>query len=180
MEKMDREVLKKKLNKLLPDDIYIKKVLEVNQNFHARYDCIAKEYIYKINLGEYNPLDAQYIYQYNQPLNIEAMKNGIQKFLGRHDFTSFTKAKKEDSIRNISEVNLSYEGELLTISFKGDGFMQYMVRIMVGFLIEIGENKRRPDEVKEVLNAKDRRKAGITAPPQGLYLNKVIYEDVIL
>lgn len=180
MDEIDIEELKRKLNKLLPSDIYIKKVCVVNNCFHARYNAISKEYIYKMNLGEYNPLEANYIYQYNKNLNIEEMKKGIKYFLGEHDFSSFTKCKKENNVRIINEANITCENDILTISFQGNGFMQYMVRIMVGFLIEIGENKRQPEEVLEVLKAKDRTKAGMTAEPQGLYLKEVKYKEVII
>ncbi len=180
MDIMDPEELKRKLNKLLPNDIYIKKICIVNNNFHARYNAISKEYIYKINLGEYNPFEVNYVYQYNKKLNIDKMKKGIKYFLGEHDFSSFTKCKKEDNVRIIIDANIVLENDILIISFKGNGFMQYMVRIMVGFLLEIGENKRKPEDVLTVLSAKDRTKAGMTAEPQGLYLKKVNYKEVTM
>lgn len=169
--------LKKALNSLLNGNIYIKSVEEVSNDFHARFDVKQKEYIYKINLGEYNPLELEYIYQYNNKLDIDSMSKAIKLFEGEHNFKSFTKANVEidDFVRTIYEADIRLEDDILTIRFLGNGFMRYMVRNMVGFLIEIGEGKRDISDVTSVLLEEDRTKAGKTAPSCGLYLNKVIY-----
>ena len=169
--------LKKALNSLLDGSIYIKSVKEVSNDFHARFNVKQKEYIYKINLGEYNPIEKNYIYQYNNSLNIKDMKEAIKLFEGTHNFKSFTKAnvETEDFVRTIFSTDINILNNILTISFLGSGFMRYMVRNMVGFLIEIGEGKRNISDVTTVLLLEDRTKAGKTAAPEGLYLNKVIY-----
>lgn len=178
--KMTCDNIKKALNSLLPKDIYIKKVEEVNNTFHARYSVKAKEYIYIINMGEYDPITKDYEYQYNKKLDVVEMERALKYLEGTHDFKSFTKAddEHEDYERTIVQTNLIRDLKQvnkITISFLGTGFMRYMVRNMVGTLIEIGEGKRHSEDIIGILDAKDRRKAGITANPEGLYLKDVFY-----
>lgn len=172
--------LQKALNSLLSDYIYIKKVEEVSDDFHARFNVSAKEYIYKINMGEYSPIEKDYIYQYNKKLDLVEMERALKYLEGTHDFKSFSKAdeEKEDFTRTIIQTNLIRnvkDVNRFIISFLGTGFLRYQVRNMVGLLIEIGEGKRKSEDILEILEAKDRRKAGITAPPEGLYLKDVFY-----
>lgn len=169
--------LKMALNSLLDGDIYIRNVKEVDNDFHARFLVKKKEYIYKINLGEYNPLERNYVYQYNKNLDVDSMKKAIKYFEGEHSFESFTKANVEtdDFVRTIISTEIEEIDNKLIIHFVGTGFLRYMVRNIVGFLIEVGEGKRKPEEVINILEKKDRREAGKTAEPQGLYLNKVFY-----
>jgi len=172
--------LLKGINSLLPEDIYVKKVEEVSDDFHARFNAIGKEYIYKINMGEYNPLERNYCYQYNKKLDVIAMERGIKYLEGEHNFKSFTKSNDEiiDYVRNISQTSIVRDPKdlnKLIITFVGTGFMRYMVRNMVGLLIEIGEGKRKPEDIIEILKAEDRTLSGKTAPPYGLYLRNVFY-----
>ena len=172
--------LQKALNSFLSDYIYIKKVEEVSDDFHARFNVSAKEYIYKINMGEYNPIEKDYIYQYNKKLDLVEMERALKYLEGTHDFKSFSKAdeEKEDFTRTIIQTNLIRnvkDVNRFIISFLGTGFLRYQVRNMVGLLIEIGEGKRKSEDILYILEAKDRRKAGITAPPEGLYLKDVFY-----
>lgn len=172
--------LQKALNSFLSDYIYIKKVEEVNDDFHARFNVSAKEYIYKINMGEYSPIEKDYIYQYNKKLDLVEMERALKYLEGTHDFKSFSKAdeEKEDFTRTIIQTNLIRnvkDVNRFIISFLGTGFLRYQVRNMVGLLIEIGEGKRKSEDILYILEAKDRRKAGITAPPEGLYLKDVFY-----
>ncbi len=171
------EQLKKALNSLISGNIYVKSVVEVSKDFHARFDVKQKEYIYKINLGEYNPIEKDYVYQYNKSLDVNSMKSAIKLFEGIHNFKSFTKANVEtyDFVRTIYFTDITVKDNIMFITFIGTGFMRYMVRNMVGFLIEIGEGKRNILDVNSVLLEEDRTKAGKTAPAEGLYLNKVIY-----
>lgn len=178
--KMTCDNIKKALNSLLPKDIYIKKVEEVNDTFHARYSVKAKEYIYIINMGEYDPIAKDYEYQYNKKLDVVEMERALKYLEGTHDFKSFTKAddEHENYERTIVQTNLIRDLKQvnkITISFLGTGFMRYMVRNMVGTLIEIGEGKKHSEDIIGILEAKDRRKAGITANPEGLYLKDVFY-----
>ena len=169
--------LKMALNSLLDGDIYVRNVKEVDSDFHARFLVKKKEYIYKINLGEYNPLERNYVYQYNKNLDVDSMKKAIKYFEGEHSFESFTKANVEtdDFVRTIISAEIEEIDNKLIIHFIGTGFLRYMVRNIVGFLIEVGEGKRKPEEVMDILEKKDRREAGKTDEPQGLYLNKVFY-----
>lgn len=174
------EKLKGALNGMLPSDIYVKNVEVVEEDFHARFNVKAKEYIYKINMGEYNPIEKDYVYQYNKKLDVVAMERALKYLEGTHDFKSFTKAddEKDDFVRTIVQTNLTRDLKnlnIITISFLGTGFLRYMVRNMVGYLIEVGEGKHTSDDIIDVLNACDRTHAGITANPEGLYLKDVFY-----
>lgn len=178
--KITCDKLKQALNSLIPGDIYVKSVVEVKDDFHARFNVKAKEYIYKINMGEYNPLEKDYVYQYNKRLDLVEMERALKYLEGEHDFKSFSKAddEKEDYVRTIIQTNIIREIKDVnhfTISFLGTGFLRYQVRNMVGLLIEIGEGKRKSEDILEILEARDRRKAGITAPGEGLYLKDVFY-----
>ena len=178
--KISTDKLKHSINSLLASDIYVKKIREVDSNFHARFNVKEKEYIYKINMGEYNPIEKDYIYQYNKKLDLVEMEKALKYLEGTHDFKSFTKAcdEKEDYVRTIKQASFIRETKndnKVCISFLGTGFLRYMVRNMVGILIEIGEGKHKSEDVIKILEAKDRRKAGITAPPEGLYLRDVYY-----
>ncbi len=174
------EKLKHAMNSLLPKDIYVKNIEEVNDTFHARFNVKAKEYLYKINMGEYDPIEKDYVYQYGKKLDIVEIERALKYLEGTHDFKSFTKAdeEKEDYVRTIVQTNLIRDVKnvnKITISFLGTGFLRYMVRNIVGTLIEIGEGKYRSEDIIKIIDAKDRRKAGITANPEGLYLKDVFY-----
>ena len=172
--------LQKALNSLTPEDIFIRRVEPVSETFHARFNVKAKEYVYKINMGEYDPIERNYVYQYNKKLDVVEMERALKYLEGEHDFKSFSKAddEKEDYVRKIVQTNLIRtlkNVNKIEIVFLGTGFLRYQVRNMVGTLIEIGEGKRKSENIIEILNAKDRRKAGKTAAPEGLYLNDVFY-----
>ena len=174
---IDINKLKHSLNKLINDDIYIKKIEKVPDDFHARFNVIKKEYIYKINIGEYNVFDRNYIYQYNKKLDVKKMKKASKILIGTHNFKSFTKTdiKEKDYVRTIYNIKFELKNNILEIKFIGNGFLRYMVRNLVGTLIEVGSDKKGIDQVKEILLSENREKAGITAPPEGLYLKNVKY-----
>ena len=167
--------LKRALNSLLEDDIHIISVEEVDNEFHARYMVKKKTYMYIINTGEYNPVNRNSVYQLNKKLDIDKMNNAIKDFIGKHDFSSFcsNEDKKEDCNKEIYDAYIKEEGDLIFIYFTGNGFLKYMVRTMVGYLIEIGLNKRDND-IKERFKLSKREKIR-TANPEGLYLYKVEY-----
>ena len=172
--------LKDGLNSLLPDDIYIKNIEIVSDDFHARYNAKAKEYIYKINMDEYDPIERNYVYQYNKKLDVVEIERALKYLEGTHDFKSFTKTddEREDYVRTIVQTNLIRDLKnvnKITLSFLGTGFLRYQVRNMIGTLIEIGEGKRKSEDIIDILNKKDRRMAGKTAAPEGLYLKDVLY-----
>lgn len=172
--------LKKGLNSLLPNDIHVKKIEETTENFHARFNAKGKEYIYLINMGEYNPIERNYVYQYNKKLDTVEMERAMKYLEGTHDFQAFTKtdAEIEDYVRTLSQTNLIRDLKdvnKLTLVFVGTGFLRYMVRNIVGTLIEIGEGKRKSEEIITILKSKDRKNAGKTANSEGLYLKNVFY-----
>ncbi len=168
------------MNSMLPGDIYIKQLSIVSDNFHARFDAIGKEYIYQINMGEYNPLERKYVYQHNKKLDVVEMQRAMKYLEGTNNFRAFTKVdeEKEDYVRTLSQTNLIRDMKdvnKITLVFVGTGFMRYMVRNMVGTLIEIGEGKRRSEEIIDIIKSEDRTNAGKTANPEGLYLKNVFY-----
>ena len=176
----DVELLKNSINKMLPWDIYIKKIEIVDDNFHARFNVSAKEYIYKINTGEYNPIQKNYVYQFNKRLDVSEMERALKYLEGEHNFKSFTKSTDEikDYNRKIIQTSLIRDTKNIneiTISIMGTGFLRYMVRNIVGLLIEIGQGKYKSEDIFDILKAEDREAAGITAPPNGLYLKDVFY-----
>ena len=178
--KISPERLLRGMNSLLPGDIYVKDIVVVSDDFHARFDAIGKEYIYKINLGEYNPIERNYVYQYCKKLDIISIERGLEYLKGTHNFKSFVKTDEEivDYVRTISEATIvrdSKDFNKVIITFVGTGFLRYMVRNMVGLLIDIGEGKRKPEDVIDILKRENRKFAGKTAPSCGLYLRNVFY-----
>ena len=169
--------LKTALNSILPEDIYIKGAKVVEDDFHARFDVKSKEYIYKINMGEYNPIEKDYVYQYCKELDLDEIKRALKYIEGTHNFKSFVKGDdiKESYERTIMQTKLTRSDIQITISLLGDGFMRYMVRNIVGLLIEIGEGKYKSKDIIDILKAEDRTKSGKCAPACGLYLNDVYY-----
>jgi len=169
--------IKRGLNSNLPEDIHVIKVSKVSDDFHARFSAKKKEYVYRINVGEYNPMDRNYIYQYNRPLDINKMKEAIKYFEGTHDFTSFVSSEdeRENKVRTIIKTDIKEKKDIIEISFQADGFMKYQVRNMVGLLIAIGNNKKEVSDVNKIIKAKDRTKSVKTAAAEGLYLKKVWY-----
>ena len=168
------------VNRILDNDIRVLDCKKVGNDFHARFNAIGKEYIYILNMGEYNPIERNYVYQYNKKLDLVAMERGLKYLEGEHNFKSFTKSDDDivDYVRKISTTSIvrdSRDLNKITISFVGTGFLRYMVRNMVGLLIEIGEGKRNPEEVIKILDKEDRTIYGKTANPERLYLKNVFY-----
>lgn len=174
------ERLLKGMNSLLPNDIYVKNMDIVDDDFHARFNAIGKEYIYIINMGEYNPLERNYVYQFCKKLDVVAIERGLKYLEGTHNYKSFVKTDEDivDYVRTISQALVARDSKdlnKLIITFVGTGFLRYMVRNMVGLLIEIGEGKRQPEDIIEIFKHENRRVAGKTAPSCGLYLRNVFY-----
>ena len=179
-QEIDCDKLLRSINSMLPDDIYVKDIKRVSDNFHARFDAIGKEYIYQINMGEYNPLERGYVYQHDGKLDVVEMQRAMKYLEGTHSFKAFTKAddEREDYVRTLSQTNIIRDLKdvsKITLVFIGTGFMRYMVRNMVGTLIEIGEGKRRSEEIIDILKSEDRTRAGKTAEAKGLFLKNVFY-----
>lgn len=169
--------LKSAMNSLLPNDIHVKKVKLVDNDFHARYMVKEKVYIYKLNMGEYNPCERNYVYQFNKKLDIDSMNYAIKDFIGVHNFKSFTpnKDKKNNYEREIKDAYIEVNNDIVIFTFIGKGFIKYQVRNMVGLLIQIGLHKKDKTVVAEILNNQDRSQGFRTAHPEGLYLESVKY-----
>ncbi len=168
------------LNSKLKKSIRVKSAEEVDEKFHSRYTCKRKTYRYVIN----NSVQGTAIYrnlQYHFPekLDEEKMNKGIKYLIGEHDFKSFKASgtSSKSSVRTIYDAKVTREGEIVTIELTGNGFLYNMVRIISGTLVDVGIGKIKPEEVKEILEARDRLKAGRTLPPTGLYLVDVKYEE---
>ena len=169
--------LMRAMNSNLPGDIHVIKTEVVDDNFHARYMVKEKEYQYKLNMGECNPCMRNLVYQYGKKLDILKMKEAIKYFVGTHSFKSFTpnKDKRENYIRTINYVSIKEKDDILTFTFRGNGFIKYQIRNMVGYLIKVGEGKKNGEDIPKILLSEDRRMASITAHAEGLYLTKVTY-----
>ncbi len=169
--------LKRALNSLLPNDIHVINTKIVKDDFHARYMVLEKEYKYKLNMGEYNPILRNYVYQFNKKLNILKMVEGSRYLIGTHDFKAFTpnKDKRNSYTREIKSIDIEEENDLLTFTFRGTGFIKYQIRNMVGLLIQVGLEKKEPIEVLKILESKNRSNGFRTAHPEGLYLTDVVY-----
>lgn len=169
--------LMRALNSNLPSDIHVIKTEVVDSSFHARYMVKEKEYQYKLNMGEYNPCMRNLVYQYGKKLDVSKMNDAIKFFIGTHSFKSFTpnKDKRENYVRTINYVKINEKDDIVTFTFRGNGFIKYQIRNMVGFLIKVGEGKKNGEDIPKILKKEDRRMASITAHAEGLYLTKVIY-----
>lgn len=168
------------LNSLLPDDIVIKFCEAVPETFHARYDAKRKTYRYRIlNRSVPSALDHRHVWHIRKELLVGAMQAATGYLIGEHDFKAFegTGSPRSSTVRNIfrAELNETKDGYLI-FEIEGDGFLRYMVRNIVGTLVEVGRGKIAPEDFKAILESKERNRAGATAPPQGLFLVSVEYE----
>ncbi|MDO4199907.1 MAG: tRNA pseudouridine(38-40) synthase TruA [Clostridia bacterium] len=167
------------LNRHLPGDICVYDCAEKNHDFHARYSCKGKEYIYKIwNNKIRNPFFDGRALHYWYPLKIELMNEAAQNFVGKHDFSAFATLdtrKQENMERTVEYFKIEKDGDFVNFIVKADGFLYNMVRIMVGTLLRVSQGKIAPNDIEKIINSKSRKFAGPTAPPQGLYLNKIFY-----
>lgn len=171
------------LNHVLPYDIAVTHVKEVPDDFHARYSCTGKQYVYKIhNSRVKDPFSPNSLYRYGYPLD-EAMLNAQAKdFIGTHDFAAFQAHGGDigDTVRTITDFTVTRYGDTVLFTVTGDGFLYNMVRIMVGTLIFIAMGKLENGCIPAVLASKNRARAGKTMPAHGLYLNKVFYANMNL
>lgn len=161
------------LNARLPEDIRVQRSVEVAPDFHPRRCDTKKTYEYRIYMGKYeNPIGRQYAHFVYVPLDVEKMEKAAGYLVGEHDFKSFCVAKAQvlTTVRTLYGIEVKKEGNYLTIRVSGNGFLFNMVRIIAGTLLEVGKGKLAPEQVKEILEAKDRQAAGPTAPARGLTL----------
>ena len=168
------------LNSRLPRDIAVFQAFDMPEDFHARYSCKGKEYIYKIwNSRIREPFLEGRALHYWYDMDIDSMQEACEYIKGTHDFTSFCTVDKSREIgdfhRTVTELDVVREGSLVTVKIQADGFLYNMVRIIVGTLLNVSEGKFKPSDMNDIINALDRTKAGAKVPAHGLYLNKVIY-----
>ncbi len=169
--------LKKYLNRSFNDEIYVSALEKVDDTFHARYDVKSKVYSYYINMGQFNPMTRNYVYQYCNSLDIDSMKKASLCLIGEHDFRSFcTDSRyKNNCVRTIYSIDFNVSNDVLCITFKGNGFLRKMIRNIVIILIEIGGGKKDVSYMESILDLKKRNGNLKCAPACGLYLEKVNY-----
>lgn len=168
------------LNAVLPDDICVKSCEEVSEDFHARYSCLGKRYIYRVWNAKYkNPFLINYAYHYKNEIDADFLNGQAQAYVGTHDFKGFCSSGSsvEDTVRTVKSFKVERNGEEVIFTVEADGFLYNMVRIMVGTLIEISEKRIEKDTLYDIIENRDRLRAGRTAPSRGLYLDKVFYGD---
>ena len=166
------------LNTRLPKDIRIKKTWEVSEDFHSRFSAKGKRYIYRIFNAPYSSaLMGRSTMHVPENLDIEKMQQAAQFIVGTHDFKAFCAqgSSVKTTVRTVSKVEVTKENELIEITVEGTGFLYNMVRIIAGTLIEVGKNKKTPKMVKEIIEGKTRKEAGLTADAQGLTMDEVFY-----
>lgn len=163
-----------------PGDIEIISAQEVPDDFHARYSCTGKKYRYVIERHG-DPFSRNFCWQFPENLNMDDMKTAAHFLVGTHDFSSFQSSggtPRETTVRTINEITVANEGcGRVIIEVEGDGFLYNMVRIIVGTLVEVGIGRRSSASMAETIAICDRAAAGMTAPPQGLYLKKIYFDE---
>ena len=177
---MSPEEIRDYANRYLPDDIAILEVREAADRFHARYKAVGKTYQYTCFDGPVKPVfDRKYYTPMDQELDVEAMQEAAHFLEGKHDYKSFcgNSRMKKSTVRIVDTITVRRRKGYVYLTFHGTGFLQNMVRIMSGTLIEVGLGRKRPEEVGEILEACDRKVAGPTAPAQGLTLMGIEFFD---
>lgn len=169
------------VSRFLPEDLSLFYAEECDEDFHPRYDVKEKEYLYRIiNSRIYDPFEYGRAWFVARPITeegLERMKNAAKHFIGKFDFSTFMAegSDVEDTVRNVTALSIERRGELVEIRISADGFLYNMVRIIVGTLTEVAFGRFPPDEIPEIIASCDRSRAGMTAPAEGLYLNRVMY-----
>jgi tRNA pseudouridine38-40 synthase len=167
------------INSLLPPDIVVKHLEEVPLEFHAQRDVKSKVYLYRICNQDLRPvLGRDYCWYIRTPLNLEAMRSAAKYVSGTHDYSCFcaTGSDVVDRVRTITDIRIETgKNGLIEITVEAKGFLKYMVRNIVGTLVEVARGKRKPEDIKEIIASRDRKIAGITAPACGLFLKEVRY-----
>ena len=166
------------VNPLLPEDIVVVKSEEVPQDWHPRYQNSVKTYEYRIlNREMPDPLKRKYTWHVSFPLDIDKMREAAEHLKGQHDFRSFCSVHTavKSTVRTIYTLDIVKSGDEIIIRISGNGFLYNMVRIIAGTLAEVGRGFRTPEDVRDLLTAKEREQAGATAPPQGLTLIRIEY-----
>ena len=168
------------LNRYLPEDIRILRADIVPDRFHSRLSAVTKTYGYYVETADKKPVfERKYRYGFGRSLDVEAMRKAAAYLIGEHDFKSFcaNRRMKKSTVRRIDEIRIMEHGTEVEFLYTGNGFLYNMVRILTGTLLEVGSGMRKPEEMQEIIEAKNRDMAGRTAPPEGLFLLCVDYEE---
>ena len=176
---LSAEEIRDYLNRYLPDDIAVLEVKEASPRFHARYNATGKTYCYTCFDGDVKPVfDRRYYTRLEEKPDAELMRRAAEVLLGQHDFRNFcvNPRMKKSTVRCVDKILIERDGGYIRFTFHGTGFLQNMVRIMVGTLLEVGCRRMTAEQVREVLENPERQKAGPTAPAQGLCLMSVDYD----
>lgn len=174
-DKMDLKRLTHSLNSMIDKSIYIKKILKVDDKFHARFSVVKKEYVYKINMGEYNPIEKDYVLQYNKKIDKKLLDEFIFKMSGIHNFKSFTSDKDKDNYQRDLTLTYKIQNNILYLTFKSSGFLRYMIRNIVGLLLDINDNKKSLSDIDKIFKSENRCSCGKCASGCGLYLKDIYY-----
>lgn len=163
------------INSIVGPYVKVNSASLVSDDFHARFSVKEKTYTYVINMGEFNPIFNDYLYNYNRHLNVRLMKKAAKKLLGPHDFKSFTAGERDNYDSIINSISFKKEEDKLIITFRGKSFYRYMVRNLVGFLIAISEKRIKMSEIPDYLSGNIENIHYTTVPASGLYLVKIKY-----
>ncbi len=175
----DAATAKDYLNRYLPDDIRVLSAEMVQERFHSRLLATRKTYSYSVETADRKSVfERKYVWGLGETLDVTAMQKAADQFIGEHDFKSFcsNKKMKKSTVRRIDSIKIEEAGSKVVFSYTGNGFLYNMVRILTGTLVEVGLGKRRPEEMGQILAAMNREAAGMTAPPEGLFLESVEYD----
>ena len=169
------------MNTALPSDISVTDAMEVPDSFHPRYSVVKKRYLYKIRASRLrDPFSHKRVLEYGREIDasaVEKMKIACAHYIGKHDFSSFmaSGSRIEDATRTVYESYITVSGDIIEFHVCADGFLYNMVRIMVGTLLDVSRGKIRAEDIPSIIESRDRKRAGHTAPPDGLYLKRVFY-----
>ena len=167
--------------RFLPNDLSLYYAEEAREGFHPRYDVVSKEYLYRIvNTRIFNPFDYGRAWFVPKPIadtDVARMREAAEYIVGKKDFSAFMSEGSDivDTVRNVFYLKIEKSGDNVEIRISADGFLYNMVRIIVGTLIDVAQGRTRPDDIPSIINSHDRTRAGMTAPAEGLYLNRVFY-----
>lgn len=175
----EEEKLKQYLNEYLPGDIRILRVRRAGERFHSRLNATGKMYRYHMIKNDSDDVFLRnYAWKISRPLDIEAMRKAASYLEGKKDFRSFCArpSKKKSTVRTLESIQIEETDTQIKLTFRGNGFLHHMVRILTGTLVEVGEGKRKPEEMLSILEKRERRYAGETAPARGLFLVEIYYD----
>ena len=166
------------INSLVGNDIRVTDCILVNEDFHPRFNVVEKEYVYKINNGNYDPLLYNYMLHVNKSLDINKLNEVSKIFIGKHDFSNFVAGERENSVSTINDIMITKEDDIIYIKFYGKSFYRYMVRNLTGAMLDYALGKRTIDDIKDALDNPSIIKNFTCASPNGLYLMNIKYGNL--